>query len=74
MNLEALIDSRKLVSLKTLLREKYISKQRAKKVLSDSPGLVNLAVGLATFVLNLPDGQVLFGGKFKLQQDCNQSC
>ena len=56
MNLEALIDSRKLVSLKKLLREKYTSKQRAKKVLSDSPGLVNLAVGLVTFVLNLPDG------------------
>ena len=43
MNLEALLDSRKLASLKTLLREKYISKQRAKKVLSDSPGLVDLA-------------------------------
>ena len=68
MNLEALIDSRKLVSLKTLLREKYISKQRAKKVLSDSPGLVNLAVGLVTFVLNLPDGQVLFWGEIQITE------
>ena len=68
MNLEALLDSRKLVSLKTLLREKYISKQRAKKVLSDSPGLVNLAVGLVTFVLNLPDGQVLFWGEIQITE------
>ena len=68
MNLEALIDSRKLVSLKTLLREKYISKQRAKKVLSDSSGLVNLAVGLVTFVLNLPDGQVQFLGEIQITE------
>ena len=68
MNLEALLDSRKLASLKTLLREKYISKQRAKKVLSDSPGLVNLAVGLVTFVLNLPDGQVLFWGEIQITE------
>ena len=67
-NLEALLDSRKLVSPKTLLREKYISKQRAKKVLSDSPGLVNLAVGLVTFVLNLPDGQVLFLGEIQITE------
>ena len=32
------------------------------------------AIGLVIFVLNLPDGQVLFFGKFKLQRDCNQSC
>ena len=68
MNLEALLDSRKLVSLKTLLREKYISKQRAKKVLSDSPGLVDLAVGLVTFVLNLPDGQVLVLGEIQITE------
>ena len=30
--------------------------QRAKKVLSDSPGLVDFAIGLVIFVLNLPDG------------------
>ena len=30
--------------------------------MSDSPGLVDFAVGLEIFVLNLPDGQVLLGG------------
>ena len=34
--------------------------QRAKKVVSDSPGLVDFAIGLVIFVLNLPNGQVLF--------------
>ena len=33
--------------------------QRAKKVVSDSPGPVDFAIGLVIFVLNLPDGQVL---------------
>ena len=33
--------------------------QRAKKVVSDSLGLVDFAIGLVFFVLNLPDGQVL---------------
>ena len=37
-----------------------ILKQRAKKVVSDSPGLVDFAIWLVIFVLNLPDGQVLF--------------
>ena len=47
--------------------------QRAKKVMSDSLGLVDFAIGLVIFVLNLPDEQVLFFlGKFKLQRDCNQ--
>ena len=47
--------------------------QRAKKVMSDNPGLVDFAIGLVIFVLNLPDEQVLFFlGKFKLQRDCNQ--
>ena len=36
--------------------------QRAKKVVSDSPGLVDFAIGLVFFVLNLPNGQVLFFG------------
>ena len=30
--------------------------QRAKKVVSNSPGLVDFAIGLVIFVLNLPDG------------------
>ena len=34
--------------------------QRAKKVLSDSLGLVDFAIGLANSVFNLPDGQVMF--------------
>ena len=42
--------------------------QRAKKVVSDNPELVDS-------VLNLPDGKVnFFGGKFKLKKNCNQSC
>ena len=34
--------------------------QRAKKVVSDSPGLVDFAIGLVNSVFNLPDGQVIF--------------
>jgi len=34
--------------------------QRAKKVVSDSPGLVDFAIGLMNFVLNLPDGLVKY--------------
>ena len=34
--------------------------QRAKKVVSYSPGLVDFAIGLWFLFLNLPDGQVLF--------------
>ena len=34
--------------------------QYAKKVVSDSPGLVYSAIGLVIFVLNLPDQQVKF--------------
>ena len=37
-----------------------IQSQRVKKVASDSPGLADFATGLVIFVLNLPDGQVLF--------------
>ena len=34
------------------------SVQRAKKVVSGSPGLVDIAIALVNYVLNLPDGQV----------------
>ena len=51
-----------------------IDNQCAKKVVSDSQGLVDFAIGLVIFVLNLPDGQVFVFEKFKLQKDCNQSC
>ena len=37
-----------------------ISVQRAKNILSDSLGLEDFVVGLMTFVLSLPDGQVKF--------------
>ena len=37
----------------------WCSSQRAKKVGSDSPGLVDFAIGLVNSVLNLPDGQVI---------------
>ena len=36
------------------------SLQRAKKVVSDSPGLVDFAIGLVNSVFNLPNGQVMF--------------
>ena len=37
--------------------------QHAKKVVPESPGLVDFAIGLVNLVLNLPDGQVeVFGG------------
>ena len=52
----------------------FFSGQRAKKVVSDSPGPVDFAFGLVNSVLNLSDGQVNFLGKFKLQKDGNQSC
>ena len=39
--------------------------QRAKKVVSDSPGLVDFALGLVNSVFNLPDGQVMFFEKFE---------
>ena len=42
--------------------------QRAKKVVSDSPGLVDFAIGLVIFVLNLPDRQVLFFGEIQITE------
>ena len=38
--------------------------------MSDSPGLVDFAIGVGNFVLNLPDGQVEFFEEFKLQKNC----
>ena len=49
--------------------------QGAKKVVSDSLGLVDFSIRLVIFVLNLPNEQVVFwGGKFNLQKVCYQSC
>ena len=39
--------------------------QHAKKVVSDSPGLVDFAIGLVNSVFNLPDGQVMFYEEFE---------
>ena len=47
-----------------------VRKQRAKKVLSDSPGLVDFAIEIVNSVLNLPDEQVKFFEEFKLQKNC----
>ena len=44
--------------------------QRAKKVVSDSPRLVDFAIGLVNSVLNLPDGQVECFEEFNLQKNC----
>ena len=44
--------------------------QRAKKVVSDSPGLVDFAIGLVNSVFNLPDGQVIFFEEFEKQNNC----
>ena len=40
--------------------------QRAKKVVSDSPGLVDFAIRLVNSILNLPDRQVNYFEEFKL--------
>ena len=37
---------------------------------SDSPGLVDFAIGLVNSVLNLPDGQVKIFEEFKLHKNC----
>ena len=46
--------------------------QCAKKVVSDSPGLVDFATGLMNSVLNLPDGQVKFLGEFTVINPAHQ--
>ena len=45
-------------------------KQLAKKVVSNSPGLVDFAIGLVNSVLNLPDRQVTFFEEFNLEKNC----
>ena len=42
-----------------------------KKVVPDSPGLVDFAIGLVNSVLKLHDGQVKFFEEFKLQKKIN---
>ena len=43
--------------------------QQAKKVVSDSLGLVDFAIGLVNSVLNLPDGQVKFFLGIKITEE-----
>ena len=43
--------------------------EHVKKVVCDSPGLVDLAIGLVNSVLNLPDGQVKFFGRIQITEE-----
>ena len=45
-----------------------VKHQCAKKVVSDSLGLVDFAIGLVIFVLNLPQGQVLYFGEIQITE------
>ena len=67
------ITSATTVVTKSVPTGKEVISQQTKKVVSDSPGLVDFAIGLVIFLSNLPDGQVLFREKNKLQKDGNQS-
>ena len=48
-----------------LLYDSVFQGQRAKKVVSDSAGLVDFAIGLVNSVFNLPNGQVMFYEEFE---------
>ena len=43
----------------------FIWIQLTKKVVSDSPGLLDFAIGLVNSVFNLPNGQVIFFEEFE---------
>ena len=45
-----------------------MNSQRAKKVVSDSPELVDFAIGLVNSVLNLRDGQVKIFRRIKITE------
>ena len=45
-----------------------VKHQCAKKVVSNSLGLVDFAIGLVIFVLNLPKGQVLYFGEIQITE------
>ena len=58
--------------LNSLYRPQNITlflQQCAKKVVSDSPGLVDFAIWLVNSVVNLPDGQVMFFEQFELEKN-----
>ena len=44
------------------------SLHRAKEVVFDSPGLLDFAIGLVIFVVNLPKGQVLLFGEVQITE------
>ena len=44
-------------------------KQCAKRVVSDTLGLVDFTIGLLNSVLNLPDGQAKYFEEFNLQKN-----
>ena len=48
-----------------IVHKNYIITQHAKKVVSNSSGLVDFAIGLVNSVFNLPDGQVKFFEEFE---------
>ena len=50
------------------MEDRLTLKQRAKKVVSDSPGLVDFAIGPVNSVLNLPDGQVKIFRRSKIAE------
>ena len=52
------------------MHESAVITQHAKKVVSDSPGLVDFALRLVSSVINLPNGQGKFFEEFKLQKYC----
>ena len=52
----------------TMAAKTSLNHQHAKKVMSDSPGLGDFAIGLVIFVLNLPDRQVLFLGEIQVTE------
>ena len=54
-----------VAEMKVVRRYVLFSPQRAKKVMSDSPWLVDFAIRLVNSVFNLPNGQVMFFEEFE---------
>ena len=52
------------------MKDSDSNNQRAKKVVSDSPGLVDSAIRLVNSFFNLPDGQVMFFEELEQQKNC----
>ena len=54
---------------RSILSQWSLLMQCAKKVVSDSPGLVDFFIRLVNSVLNLPDGQVTFFEEIQITQE-----